>query len=318
MFEIERRVSVRKLPALIVTAGLVASLTACVSAPAFVASCEATGNAALVDTSGALGADPRASFPTPLVSTDVEVAETTRGDGDRVTSADAVELSVSLYDGRTGEVAVESGTEIAAVPFSSFVSSSIPFTDALSCASVGSRLVITGTSAQVFGSEGGDTTVVLVVDVLRAFPAQATGADQWVTGGFPSVVFAPNGQPGFTFPDAGAPEDLSVATMKQGSGATVTEGDVILANLTGIVWGGDATFASTFASERPGELLVQYRDADGAGLIAGLTTALVGQNVGSRVLVVVPPSEGYPPGSAPTGVADGDTLVFVVDILAIP
>ena len=308
---------VRKLPALVVTAGLVASLTACVGAPTLVASCDATGNAALVDAPGTFGADPRAEFPTPLVSPDVEVAVVEPGDGRPVTLADSVELAVSLYDGTTGVVATNGTSEVVGVSFSSFVDSSLPFTEVLTCGSVGSRLVFTGTGDQLLGAGNGETMLVLIVDVLEAFPAQATGADQWVPAGFPSVVFAPNGQPGFTFPDTAAPDDLRIATLKQGSGGTVAEGDEILANLTGIVWNGDQTFASNFASEAPGLLLVQNRDAAGSGLIEGLTTALVGQTVGSRVLVVVPPAYGYEPGTAPESISADDTLVFVVDILAI-
>lgn len=315
MFQNERRVFVRKLPALVVTAGLVASLTACVGAPAFVSSCAPTGNAALVEAPGSLGADPRATFPTPLVSTQVEVAETDAGDGARVRLTDAVELSVSLYDGATGTAASTGTSDVVAVDFSRFVMNSVPFTQALTCASVGSRLVITGTGEQVLGE--GESTIVLVVDVLDAYPAQADGNEQWVPAGFPGVVFAPNGQPGFTFPDGGAPDDLRITALRQGSGATVTEGAEILTNLTAIVWDGDATFASTFENEAPALLNAQPLDAAGTGVVPGLASALIGQQVGSRLLVVVPPSEGYPAGTAPAAVGPDDTIVFVVDILAL-
>jgi peptidylprolyl isomerase len=44
---------------------------------------------------------------------------------------------------------------------------------------------------------------------------------------------------------------------------------------------------------------------------------VVGQTVGSRVLLVVPPADGYgAAGSASVGIDGTDTLVFVVDILA--
>ena len=38
--------------------------------------------------------------------------------------------------------------------------------------------------------------------------------------------------------------------------------------------------------------------------------------VGSRVLLVVPPADGYGPDGNPPKIAGTDTLVFVVDILA--
>lgn len=311
----------RKLPAIVVTAGLVASLTACAAGPAFVATCEATGNAALVDAPGSLGADPRASFPTPLVSTDVEVAELERGDDTAIRLTDAVEISISIYDGTSGEPLSTQGGELVGVELRSFIDGQFPLTQALTCASPGSRLVVTGTAEQLFGPEalGLDpaTTLVTVNDVTAAYAGQADGADQFVTGGFPSVVFTPTGQPGFTFPDGGAPEQLSIAALRQGSGDEVAEGDEIAANVTAIVWDGTATFASSFENRAPGLLLVQDLAADGTGVVPGLATALIGQQVGSRLLVVVPPADGYPAGSAPAEVGPDDTMVFVIDILAI-
>ena len=47
----------------------------------------------------------------------------------------------------------------------------------------------------------------------------------------------------------------------------------------------------------------------------GRQKALGGRKVGSRVLVVGPPAEGYPQGNATPRVHPGETLVFVVDVL---
>ena len=73
------------------------------------------------------------------------------------------------------------------------------------------------------------------------------------------------------------------------------------------------------------EILEQVRDVDaivcpigGAGLIAGWVKGLAGQKVGSQILLVVPPSDGYGADGAPSaGIAGTDTLVFVVDLLAV-
>ncbi len=50
-------------------------------------------------------------------------------------------------------------------------------------------------------------------------------------------------------------------------------------------------------------------------MIPGWDTGLVGQTVGSRVLLVVPPAQGYGEAGNPPTIAGDDTLVFVVDIL---
>ena len=52
-------------------------------------------------------------------------------------------------------------------------------------------------------------------------------------------------------------------------------------------------------------------------VIPGWDTGLVGQTVGSRVMLVIPPADGYgSAGDSQAGIKGTDTLVFVVDILA--
>ena len=110
---------------------------------------------------------------------------------------------------------------------------------------------------------------------------------------------------------------MSIAVSKQGNGATVAAGDSVALNLVGIVWGGKATFASSWSNSAPVTVVASPLDASGQGVVSGLAKALVGQRVGSQLFVAVPPSDGYPAGSEPTGVSAGDTLFFVVDILHI-
>ena len=51
-------------------------------------------------------------------------------------------------------------------------------------------------------------------------------------------------------------------------------------------------------------------------VIPGWDKTLVGQTVGSQVLLVIPPDKGYgASGNAQAGIKGTDTLVFVVDIL---
>jgi peptidylprolyl isomerase len=52
------------------------------------------------------------------------------------------------------------------------------------------------------------------------------------------------------------------------------------------------------------------------GVIAGFRDGLVGQTVGSRVIITIPPDLGYGPYEA--GSPASGTIVFVVDILGVP
>ena len=48
----------------------------------------------------------------------------------------------------------------------------------------------------------------------------------------------------------------------------------------------------------------------------GFTKAIEGQNVGSRILVAIPPVDGYgSAGSPQAGIQGTDTLVFTIDII---
>ena len=105
--------------------------------------------------------------------------------------------------------------------------------------------------------------------------------------------------------------------VKDSTGTLLAEGDSVIANLTGVVWGADKTFTSSGESNAPTTLQVSALAADGSGLVPGLAKALGGSKVGSQLLVVVSGDGGFPSGSEPTGVAPGDTLVYVVDILGI-
>ncbi len=52
-------------------------------------------------------------------------------------------------------------------------------------------------------------------------------------------------------------------------------------------------------------------------MIPGWDETLVGQTVGSQLILVIPPEQGYgSEGNANAGISGTDTLVFVVDILA--
>jgi peptidylprolyl isomerase len=77
------------------------------------------------------------------------------------------------------------------------------------------------------------------------------------------------------------------------------------------VWNSGKQFDSSWDRGQPAQFAI------GTGnVIAGWDTGLVGQTVGSQVLLVVPPDQGYgKDGNPQAGIKGTDTLVFVVDLL---
>lgn len=322
---------VRKLVGIIAAAGLVVSLSACSGSP-FSSGCTPVfaqgGNAALVTADGALGADPQAEFPTPLVATKApQSAVTHAGKGKVVEPGDAVNIQITIYDGENGNKLISTSYDATGLQLLAVIGTPA-FGSISQCATVGSRVTAVGSAGDLIGQQSIDQnqplagltlghTVVLVVDVTKAFLGRANGVDQLAQAGLPSIVLAPNGQPGFTFPKGAAPSDLRIATLKAGNGATVKKGDSIVVNYTGVLWDTKAVFDSTWDRNSPATLTAVSLADDQNGVVPGFAKAVIGAKVGSQVLVVIPPKDGYPSGSAPSSVPDGSTMVFVIDILGI-
>lgn len=116
-------------------------------------------------------------------------------------------------------------------------------------------------------------------------------------------------KPVLTFPGDSAPEDLAVQVLEQGSGDEVQAGQTIEVDYLGQIWGG-GIFDNSYDRGAP----IGFPIGVGA-VIAGWDDALVGQQIGSRVLVSIPPHLGYGPRGVPqAGIGGQDTLVFVVNI----
>jgi peptidylprolyl isomerase len=254
-----------------------------------------------------------------------EAQVTHAGDGKVVQPGDATSVQITIYNGKTGDSVISTdytGTGLLLLA----VKGSPAFGAVAQCATVGSRVAAVGTAGDLLGQDSIDSnslpltvddTVVMVIDVTKSFLGRANGVDQLPVAGLPSIVLAPNGQPGFTFPATDAPKDLKIATLKAGNGATVKKGDSVVLNYTGVLWGAKSVFDSTWDRSAPAALTAVSLVDDSTGVVPGFATAIIGAKVGSQVLVVIPPKDGYPSGSAPSSVPEGSTMVFVIDILGI-
>lgn len=124
----------------------------------------------------------------------------------------------------------------------------------------------------------------------------------------PSVTGALGSAPRLTFPDSAPPKHLVAEVLLEGDGAAVQANDLVVADYVGQVWGGEV-FDSSYAR---GAVLASPLSS----LVPAWADGLTGTTVGSRVLLSVPPAEGYGSnGNADVGVTGTDTIVFVVDVL---
>jgi peptidylprolyl isomerase len=130
-------------------------------------------------------------------------------------------------------------------------------------------------------------------------------------GSLPTVSGAFGAPPTITFPSGSAPTALKVRILTAGHGPVVRVGNLLVANYVGQIWQGKV-FDSSFARHVPAAFPIGVHK-----IIPGWDKTLIGLHAGSRVLLVVPPADGYgSAGKSSAGISGTDTLAFVVDVLA--
>jgi peptidylprolyl isomerase len=328
---------VRKTPALLsalaVAAVVVTSLVGCSSSAS--ADCTptyASGSASKIVKATATSA----SFPTPLVAKTPQVSVSKAGKGSPVQNGDQVDYTYNVYDGKTGDNILAQTDPLRGGAVTTAKSTSI--TQALICAASGERLTLVSTLKQAFGKGAGGAqfpdslTLVVVIDVKDHFLGKANGINQLPKDGMPNVITAVNGQPGIVIQELDKPKTLSLSTIKAGSGPVVKKGSTVHVKYTGWTWpsasgdkptvwpspGQDSNGAplpdgeGTWTLDRAADLTVSS-----TSLPPGLYKALLGAKVGSQVLAVIPPKDGFGSSSANIGVTDKDTIIMVIDVLGI-
>ncbi|WP_165065648.1 FKBP-type peptidyl-prolyl cis-trans isomerase [Marisediminicola senii] len=305
----------RRLSALIVTASVLATLTACsggineeveVDCPSGITSGSASDT---VETDTDFGAAPEVTFPVPLVSDGVQVSVIEAGDGDELETGQPVLIEATILNGTDGTVIQQTSYAEDAGSLFTVGDSGLPaLGNALECVTVGSRVAVTASAQANVGDQGQastDDSVVYVIDVLDAFDARADGSFQAVDGDLPAVVTAPDGTPGITIPNALAPTELSSGTLRKGDGEKVTDDSALVAKLTAVDWNTGAVTSSTWETGSTAVL-----NLAGTDISEGLREVLVGKTVGSQVVAVIPADVGGTE-AAPAS----STIVYVIDIL---
>ncbi|HUH53725.1 MAG TPA: FKBP-type peptidyl-prolyl cis-trans isomerase [Microbacteriaceae bacterium] len=255
---------------------------------------------------------------TPISADSVERSVLIEGDGDAVSAEETYMVGVSLFNGRTGEQIAQLKEAMQQNgPYHDVLN------DALKCAHVGDRTVVTLPASEMYGvgqvEEMGipglleTDSIVLAFDFMDKVEVleQASGKELTLPEEAPKVEIADNGEPTITFPEGlKAPEKLSVYPMIEGEGQIVEEDDAVTVHYRGVIWRTGEEFDSSWVRGAPADFSV-------GGVIPGFKEALVGYKVGSRLISVVPANDGGygPEWLVSNGYEEDDVMVFVLDIL---
>jgi peptidylprolyl isomerase len=275
-----------------------------------------------ITVSGAFGAKPTITIPGIEPPAGLQAHQLISGHGTLVAKGDLVVADFTTYSWN-GKAHKKISQLSTGQPEPLPVGSTLPGLDkSLAGSRAGSRLLITIPPKDGYGSKGnsqlgvsGKDTLVVVVDELGAYrkTAGANGTPEVVNGtGLPTVGTSSAGTaPPVHIPQTGPPATLQTQTLVEGTGPVVKKGKLLIAQYEGVIWRTGKIFDSTWKHGQPAGFQI------GTGhVIKGWDNGLVGKRIGSQVLLVVPPADGYgTQGSAQVGIQGTDTLVFVVDIL---
>ncbi|MBB4930016.1 peptidylprolyl isomerase [Lipingzhangella halophila] len=183
---------------------------------------------------------------------------------------------------------------------------------------VGSRVVNVLPAGETDG-RGGDGTsnsaLISVMDIVDAYPSDAE-----VSGTPDEDLALDNGvdlsDPSSPAPQDGAqpPEQTRALPLVKGDGPEIPEQGQLVVQFRGLTWEDGTVFDTTWQGGQPPIALPLGQDA----MIDAWDTALPGHTVGSRLLLLVPPEEGYgPEGNPDVGISPNESLIYVIDILGV-
>jgi FKBP-type peptidyl-prolyl cis-trans isomerase len=282
-------------------------------------SSSSSSTTAKVTVTGAFGKAPSVKIPDQKADGRLDVQTLIHGQGPALTSTDALlgNYSVYIWSGTTHKLA---GSTYSSVP-ALFAGRLLPGLEtALKNQKIGSRVLAVIPPKEGYGSQGnpqggvkGTDTLVFVIDLIKAYPANASVTGKTVsTGGNGLPKVSSGNPPKVTVPSSQPPKKLESETLIQGSGPVVTKGQYLVVQYVGVNWRTGKVFDASWSHGAPFGFVI---GASPPQVIPGWN-ALIGKKVGSRVMLSIPPAEGYgKQGSSQAGIKGTDTLVFVVDIL---
>ena len=284
-------------------------------------SSSASSNSSVTAT-GSFGKTPTVDIPKAKAGGNLAIKTLIQGTGTTLTKSDAMAANFVLYfwDGTSSSLKANTFTSNPTVIGGTMLPG---LESALIGQKVGSRVLAVIPPAQGYGTSGnsqlgitGTTTLVFVIDVLKAYPttAGATGTQVSNGGGtLPTVAAKAGTAPTLTFASSTPPSGLVTKTLVKGTGPQVVKGEYVIAQYVGYIWRTKKVFGSSWSSGSPFGFVI---GASPEQVIPGWDKGLEGQTVGSRVLLSIPPAEGYgSSGQSQAGITGKDTLVFVVDII---
>lgn len=271
---------------------------------------------------GSAAAAPTVTVPQkPFSVSATEHRVVKQGTGEAIAADSKIDMDYVIVDGRDGGVRESAW---GAGKSQRLAMANVPQFAALVGQKVGAQVLIAMPAKDAYPPQGanpqlkvesGDTVLFLLAPVAVSKPlTQAEGTAVPPKAGLPVVKMGATAKDPatFTLPKGDPPKTTVAQPLIVGKGPKVVAGQTLRVTYTGVTWR-DPAKPFDYSGKGPGG----YAEFPvGVGkLIKAWDEHLVGQSVGTRLLLVVPPADGYGAKGQGEDIKGTDTLVFVVDIL---
>ncbi len=308
-----------------IAAALLVPLTAAVALAGCGSSSPSASPNASVAVSGVFGKSPAVKIPALKAGSKLQIKTEIQGSGPALVPGDSTLANFALYiwSGKTHKLLDSTFSTTPQV-----LPAQLPLpglAKAVSGQKMGSRVLAVLPPKYAYGTQGnsnlgikGTDTTVWVIDLIKEFSSTAAASGKQVSNGggrLPKVTATAGAAPTISIPKSAQPGKLVRKTLIQGTGAPLANGQTVVAQVVGTNWRTHKTFYTTWpAASTPASAPFSFQL--GGHVIPGWNKGLPGVRVGSRVMLVIPPADGYgKTGNTSAGIKPTDDLVFVIDIL---
>jgi peptidylprolyl isomerase len=253
-----------------------------------------------ISVSGDAGGTPTLTYVAPLTVDHAYRRTVWAGTGPALVDGGAVLLRYWVEDGRTASLVSEnySTSPVPQVLSQSDLGADLYRT--LKGQHVGARLL------QVTPAGDDPKQSFPAVTVIDVLPTRAAGTAVAPQAGLPAVTLSADGAPTIVPTKTTPPSTLVIQPLLRGTGRQVEKMDVVTVQYAGFSWTTGESVDATWDRGQPSSFALSDVPAFADGLAE--------QTTGSQVMLVVPPS--YDLGATASEALAGQTLVFVIDILA--
>jgi peptidylprolyl isomerase len=279
------------------------------------------GNGGLDDVKVSSAKSPKVTVKKGFKASKTSTRVLKKGGGDKVATGDSIKISLAGVNGTTGKQFDSTYATGKPVTLTLTEGGMLPgFLKGLVGQNVGSRILVAIPPKDGFGDQGQSAynikktdTMVFLFDIVSKIPTEVTGTSKKLPSDLPQLKLDANKHPaGFTKTKTMDKKKTkeSADVVIEGKGAPVKAGQALTVQYVGQVYPDGAVFDESW-SKQPAQFQI-----GGEGLIKCWNDLLVGQKVGSRVVIVCPADTAYgnkPPEGSKIG--KGDTLIFAVDLL---